>query len=136
MITYTNSLEQITVDQLQGGFFVGWPNPPSPATHLKLLNESYQVWLAMDGDEVVGFMTAISDGVLTAFIPLLEVLPAYQGHGIGSELSKRMLESLSHLYSVDLMCDPEVVPFYERQGMRPAGGMIIRNYQNQAGIIG
>ncbi len=29
-------------------------------------------------NKVVGFITAISDGVISAYIPLLEVLPKYQ----------------------------------------------------------
>ena len=63
---------------------------------------------------VVGFVTAISDGVLSAFIPLLEVLPAHQGQGIGSELVRRMLSELEDFYMVDLVCDPELEPFYRR----------------------
>ena len=133
MITYTDSVQSITAEQLAGGFFVGWPNPPSPETHLRILQGSFKVWLALDGDQVVGFITAISDGVLAAFIPNLEVLPDYKGQGIGTELTKRMLNSLDYLYSIDLMCDADVVPFYERLKLRPAGGMIVRNYQNQAG---
>lgn len=132
MIAYMDSLEGITAEQLTG-FFVGWPNPPSPEAHLRMLQGSYRVWLALDGERVVGFVTAISDGVLSAFIPAIEVLPAYQGRGIGSELMQRMLDSLSHLYSIDLICDEDVRPFYERMGMRPYSGMIHRNYDNQSG---
>lgn len=57
---------------------------------------------------VVGFVAAISDGVLTAFLSWLEVLPDYQGRGIGTRLLSRMLTELDHLYSVDLICDPEL----------------------------
>ena len=83
MISYTDSIEGVTAKMLRG-FFAGWPNPPSPGMHLKLLTNSYKVVLAIDDktDNVVGFITAISDGVLSAYIPLLEVLPAYQGQGI------------------------------------------------------
>jgi ribosomal protein S18 acetylase RimI-like enzyme len=135
MITYTDSLAGITPDRLRGGFFAGWPNPPSPETHLRLLTCSAHVELAMDDatGDVVGFITAISDGVLSAYIPLLEVLPAYQGRGIGSTLVRRMLERLRHLYMVDLLCDPDLQGFYARLGMRPATGMLVRNYDRQAG---
>jgi hypothetical protein len=34
---------------------------------------------------------------------------------------------------IDLMCDPAVQPFYERLGMRPVIGMVVRNYDRQAG---
>lgn len=134
MITYTHSLDGITADKLNG-FFVGWPNPPNPATHLRILQGSTHVWLAVDDElgNVVGFMTAISDGVSAAYIPHLEVLPAYKQQGIGSELVKRMLEGLKHIYMIDLMCDVDVQPFYQRFGMRPYSGMIFRNYDRQSG---
>lgn len=132
MVIYTDSLENITAEQLTG-FFVGWPNPPSPDVHLRMLQGSYRVWLALDGERVVGFVTAISDGVLSAFIPAIEVLPDYQGRSIGSELMQRMLTSLSHLYSIDVICDEDVQPFCQRLRMQPYSGMIQRNYVNQSG---
>mgnify|MGYP001067169522 FL=1 len=134
MIVYTDSLDGITAERLHG-FFVGWPNPPAPETHLKALSRSSAVVLAVDDGtgQVVGFVTAISDGVLAASIPLLEVLPVYQRQGIGSELVRRMLDRLRHYYAIDLMCDAELQPFYARFGMRPYTGMIVRNYDRQSG---
>jgi ribosomal protein S18 acetylase RimI-like enzyme len=133
-IRYACTAEGITPSHLDG-FFQGWPNPPSPETHLRLLEGSDHVVLALDPGTgaVVGFITAISDGVLTAHIPLLEVLPGYQGAGIGSELVRRMLEQLGDLYAVDLICDADVQPFYARLGMRPASAMMVRNYEHQPG---
>lgn len=134
MIRYTDTIEGITVDMLEG-FFEGWPNPPTPETHLRLLEQSDEVILAVDGTsgEVVGFITAISDGVLAAYIPLLEVRPAYRGQGIGTALVRRMLDRLDDLYMVDLLCDPALQPFYAALGMRPATGMMVRNYEQQSG---
>ena len=34
---------------------------------------------------------------------------------------------------VDLCCDPDRQPFYERFGMRAVTGMVLRNYERQAG---
>ena len=114
MITYTDSVSGVTSQDLQG-FFEGWPNPPSPQTHLELLQRSDHVVLAVDGEtgKVVGFATAISDGVLSAYIPFVEAHPAYQGQGIGKELISQMLGQLSDLYMIDLLCDPELRPFYQ-----------------------
>jgi ribosomal protein S18 acetylase RimI-like enzyme len=134
MIRYQTTLEGVITGQLQG-FFVGWPNPPSPATHRRLLQGSQHFILARDETvgRVVGFITALSDGVLSAYIPHLEVLPAYQGQGIGSELVRQMLGHLQRVYMVDLICDPELQPFYARLGMRPWTGMVVRNYDRQSG---
>jgi ribosomal protein S18 acetylase RimI-like enzyme len=127
VIDYTESLDGIEPRQLEG-FFVDWPHPPSPETHLRLLSGSDHIVLAIDVEigQVVGYVTALTDGVLSGFIPLLEVLPAYQGRGIGQALMTRMLDRLGHLPNVDLLCDPDVVPFYERIGMKPAQGMVLR----------
>lgn len=131
---YIQSAENITSSQLHG-FFVGWPNPPSLNTHLNLLKSSDYIVLAIDEEQnrVVGFITAISDGVLSAYIPLLEVLPEYQGRGIGKQLVEKMVASLRHLYMIDVLCDEELQPFYEKFTMVRAKGMIIRNYDRQSG---
>ncbi len=130
------TIENITADQLQG-FFVDWPNPPSPKTHLKLLQNSSKIVVAIDPstNKVVGFITAISDGVLSAYIPLLEVLPEYQAKGIGQLLVEKMLEQLDDIYMVDLCCDKHLIPYYEKFGMFQSTGMVKRNYKMQAGNI-
>ncbi|MBE0690535.1 MAG: GNAT family N-acetyltransferase [Anaerolineae bacterium] len=130
---YVTSLDGITADHLRGGFFEGWPNPPSPETHLRMLHNSSTVVLALDDDSVVGFVNAMSDNVLAAYIPLLEVLPNYRRQGIGGELMKRILDSLRHLYMIDLMCDPELQPFYAQFGMQRYSGMMMRNFDRQSG---
>lgn len=128
-IRYQDSLDGITPRHLSG-FFVGWSHPPSPETHLQLLAGSDHLLLAIDADsgQVVGFITAISDGVLSGFIPLLEVLPDWQGRGIGSALVRQMLARLSHLPNLDLMCDPELVGFYQRFGLMAGTGMMLRRW--------
>jgi ribosomal protein S18 acetylase RimI-like enzyme len=134
MISYTDSLAGVTSEHLQGGFFAGWPNPPSPIIHYRILANSAAIVLARtDNGDVVGFITAVSDHVSCAYIPHLEVLPAYQGQGIGSELVRRMFEKLRHLYMIDLVCDPSLQSFYERLGMKAVVGMVIRNYDRQSG---
>lgn len=131
---YKNSLEGIS-EKMLNGFFVGWPKPPAPHTHLRLLENSSHIVLAIDEKtkKVVGFITAISDGVLSAYIPLLEVLPGYQKRGIGKQLVSHMLKQLEDIYMVDLMCDKELQPYYEKLGMIKSTGMIVRNYKMQSG---
>ena len=128
MITYTDSIEGITSDMLRG-FFEGWRRTVTPTEHLRILDNSHAFQCAVDEEtgSVVGFITAVSDGILCAYLPLLEVLPAYRGQGIGTELVRRMFEKLDDIYMIDLMCDKELVRFYERFGFMSTRGMIIRN---------
>jgi ribosomal protein S18 acetylase RimI-like enzyme len=126
VVTYAVGTEHLTEDML-AGFFVGWPHPPTPAGHLAILRGSSHVITATQGDAVVGFVNALSDGLMAAFIPLLEVRPEYQGQGIGSELVRRMLGVLAPVYSVDVVCDLDVVPFYDRLAGQRLTGMAWRN---------
>jgi len=138
-IRYTNNITAITADMLDGGFFAGWPSHPDVNTHLRLLQNSYLAYVAIDAvaGKVVGFINAISDGVLSAYIPLLEVLPAFQGRGIGAELVKHTLADLSHLYMVDIACDEDKALFYEKCGAIIHGrACIYRNYDAQMGDSG
>lgn len=133
MIIYTDSLDGITADHLRGGFFAGWSRPLTPEIHLRTLHGATGVVLALDDatGHVVGYITMISDGVLSAFIPNIEVLKAYQGQGIGSELMRRMLDKLSRIPNIDLICDSDVQPFYQRFGMTLYTGMLIRKHDLQ-----
>jgi len=136
MINYTFTTRGISPEQLKG-FFDGWPNAPSPETHLRLLRNSDEIVLAIDQEtkRVVGFITAITDHVLSAYIPFLEVLPEYRGRGIGKELVDFMLARLGDLYMIDLLCDQELQAFYANHGMLEARGMMMRIYDNQSGTI-
>ena len=132
-ISFTGSVAGVDAKDLRG-FFDGWPDTPSPEKCLEMLGGSDHVVLALDekSGSVVGFVAAISDGVFCAFVPSLQVLPAYGGRGIGSEMFRRMLERLDDHYVVSLTCDPNLQPFYERFGMRPSGGMLLLNRDRRA----
>ncbi|MEU6548686.1 GNAT family N-acetyltransferase [Streptomyces sp. NPDC046915] len=128
VIRYTDDIADADESMLCG-FFAGWPKPPSPAQHLAVLRGSFRAVLAIDDAAgcVIGFVTMISDGVLTAAIPWLEVLPGHRGQGIGSELMRRILEGTERFYSVDLLCDAPQQPYYARFGMAPVPGAALRH---------
>jgi GNAT superfamily N-acetyltransferase len=115
VIAYSDSAAEVVPDDL-AGFFVGWPSPPPLDRRLELLRRSDAVSLAYDEGSLVGFATAITDDVLAAFIPFLEVLPSHQRQGIGTGLIERLLAQLDDLYMVDVVCDAPLEPFYARLG--------------------
>lgn len=127
MIEYRSDITDLSPEQIQG-FFVGWKNPFPPETHLRMLTGSDLVQVAIDTESgrVVGFIAALTDNVQGAFITLLEVLPDYQGRGVGKALMEKMLDRLSHIQTIELMCDADLVPFYTQFGMKPSGGMVLR----------
>ena len=135
MVQYHSDLSRVSTADLQG-FFSGWPDPPSPETHHRLLAGSshFMVAVPSGASQVVGFITAISDGVLSAYLSHLEVLPSYRGRRIASTLVRAMVERLAGIYMVDLICDPDVQPFYEALGFQRSSGMILRSYNAQSGL--
>jgi ribosomal protein S18 acetylase RimI-like enzyme len=127
-IRYATSTEGVRANELRG-FFAGWPDPPSPETLRRLLAGSDEVVLAFDDEAgtVVGFVTALTDRVLSAYIASLEVLPDYQKLGIADELLRRIVERVGDLRMIDAVPDPELEPFYKRAGFKRTAAMSIRN---------
>jgi ribosomal protein S18 acetylase RimI-like enzyme len=134
MIGYVDNLDNI-LPQMLIGFFVEFSRRPSSEKLFEMLNNSEYKILALDTEtnKVAGFINAISDHTLSAYIPLLEVLPAYRKQGIGKELVKRMIEKLKDYYMIDLCCDERMIKFYRKFGMKKMQAMSIRNYDNQIG---
>jgi ribosomal protein S18 acetylase RimI-like enzyme len=128
-IRYTTSLRGITAKKLDG-FFEGWKTPAGVNRHLQMLRGSDKVVLAIEtsSGRVVGLINALCDGVQSAFIPMLEVVPEYRRRQIGRELVRRMLEELKNYPCIDLSCEPERQAFYEKCGMRRSVGMMIREH--------
>ena len=111
------------------GFFIGWPTPPSTQRSLEILTAADEVILAWNAEQrLVGFVTALTDGTFAAYIALLEVLPPWQGLGIGQGLVVAMLDRLRTCYMIDLVCDPTLIPFYERLGATRLEGMVWRRH--------
>lgn len=134
-VAFTEKIDGVRADQL-AGFFLDWSQRPSAELHLSVLRRSDRVVIARDTQtgSVVGFVTALTDGLMAAYITLLEVRPGYQRRGIGTQLVQRMLESLAPLYMIDALCDEHVLPFYRRFGVTRAVGVAWRDASALAAI--
>lgn len=122
--------------ELLHGFFVGWPNPPSSEALVRILENSFCAYVAIESQsgKVIGFINSLSDGVLSCYIPLLEVLPEYQGQGIGAKLTDTLIHKINKFYMIDVCCDEDVVPFYKKRGFMQGNSMVLRNYKSQSGV--
>lgn len=82
------------------------------------LSHSLVIYLALDGDDVVGLIRLIGDGFSSVFVQDLIVLPSYQRQGIGSALMKQALEDFKEVYQVQLATEQteKNVGFYHSMG--------------------
>ena len=78
----------------------------------------------VDDDRLVAFARALTDTVAAAIIFDVIVAPDLRGTGLGDQLMRRLLArpELARVCSVELVCQPDLVPFYERFGFTDAVG--------------
>ena len=76
----------------------------------------------------MGFLTAISDGAMHAFITLVEVIDSHQGQGIGKNLMKLAISYFKGYYDIVLITDPDKEAFYKKFGFNEIYGMHIRDF--------
>ena len=98
---------------------VGWTNYTNqPQILEQALSHSLVIYLALDGDAVVGLIRLVGDGFSSVFVQDLIVLPSYQRQGIGSSLMKEALEDYKDAYQVQLVTEQteKNVGFYRSMG--------------------
>ena len=85
---------------------VGWTNyTHQPQMLEQALSHSLAIYLALDGDAVVGLVRLVGDGFLSVFVQDLIVLPSHQRQGIGGVLMKEALKDYKDAYQVQLVTD-------------------------------
>ena len=98
---------------------VGWTNYTHQSEMLEqALSHSLVIYVALDGDAVVGLIRLIGDGFSSIFVQDLIVLPSYQRQGIGSNLMKEALADYKDAYQVQLATDEseKTLGFYRSLG--------------------
>ena len=98
---------------------VGWTNYTNQPQMLEqALSHSLVIYLALDGDAVVGLVRLVGDGFSSVFVQDLIVLPSYQRQGIGSALMKQALEDFKEAYQVQLVTEEteRTLGFYRAMG--------------------
>ena len=98
---------------------VGWTNyTHQPEMLEQALSHSLAIYVALDGDAVVGLIRLVGDGFSSVLVQDLIVLPIYQRQGIGSVLMKEALEDFKEAYQVQLATEQteKNVGFYRSMG--------------------
>ena len=98
---------------------VGWTNYTDQSEMLEqALSHSLAIYVALDGDTVVGLIRLVGDGFSSVLVQDLIVLPSYQRQGIGSLLMKEALEDYKDAYQVQLVTEQieKNVVFYRSMG--------------------
>ena len=98
---------------------VGWTNYTHQTQMLEqALSHSLAVYMALDGDAVVGLIRLVGDGFSSVFVQDLIVLPSYQRQGLGSALMKEALKDYKDAYQVQLVTEEteKNVGFYRSLG--------------------
>jgi ribosomal protein S18 acetylase RimI-like enzyme len=115
----------VDIEQLAALFVsAGWHDRAADRARLRqqLLGAMFVV-SAWEGDHLVGFARAISDGATNAYISTVAVLPEYRGRGIGRELIRRLTSGREGIVFV-LHARPEVTAFYLKCGFQQADNML------------
>ena len=98
---------------------VGWTNYTNQPQMLEqALPHSLAVYLAFDGEKIMGLIRLVGDGFSSVFVQDLIVLPSYQRRGIGSLLMKEALKDYKDAYQVQLVTEEteSTLGFYRSMG--------------------
>ena len=98
---------------------VGWTNYTNQPQMLeKSLSHSLAIYVARDGEEIVGLVRLVGDGFSSVFVQDLIVLPSYQRQGIGSNLMKEALADYKDAYQIQLATEQteKTLGFYRSLG--------------------
>ena len=117
---------------------VGWTNYTNqPQMLAQALSHSLAIYLARDGEKIVGLVRLIGDGFSSVFVQDLIVLPSYQRQGIGSTLMKQALFDYKDTYQIQLATEEseKTLGFYRSLGFETLSsfqctGMIWVNRKN------
>jgi ribosomal protein S18 acetylase RimI-like enzyme len=96
----------------------GWPSPTQrPADSLFAWQHSWPALVAIEGEQVVGFVRGLTDGAITMYIAEMAVDGQLRGRGIG----RALLDTCHALFPgvrLDLLATHDARAFYMACGFR------------------
>lgn len=106
-----------TREQLEALFLsVKWSSGAYPDKLVRAMHGFETVISAWAGDQLVGMVCAMDDGVMNAYVHYLLVHPDFQDAGIGRELMARIKAVYSDYLRICLIAYDDEAHFYENCG--------------------
>lgn len=96
-----------------------WANGRPDADIARVLAGSAVQVGAWEGDRLVAFARAVTDGRVCALVEDVVVDGEHRGAGLGSRLVERLLAELAEVVTVLVIADDRTAPFYARLGFGP-----------------
>lgn len=114
-------IHEFGIDDLKDLFLsVEWSSGHFPEKLQIAMRNFETVISAWDGDNLVGMICAMDDGIMTAYVHYLLVRPEYQDRGIGKELVSRVKEIYDNYLRIVVVGYDEEIGFYESCGFEKA----------------
>lgn len=95
-----------------------WMSDRTPADVERLLANSDLAFAVLDDDKLVGFARVLTDYTYVALMLDVIVDESHRGTGVGAVLLDAVVDhpALADVRSLELVCQPDLVPFYRRWG--------------------
>jgi ribosomal protein S18 acetylase RimI-like enzyme len=123
-IVYKDTKE-FSCEELKDLFLsVEWSSGRFPEKLKIAMCNSDSVYSAWEGDQLIGLVNAMSDGIMNAYFQYLLVHPAYQGRGVGKKLVSLMLEHYSSYLRKTLIAYDTAAGFYKSCGFSAGEGIV------------
>jgi len=80
---------------------------------------------AWEGQNLIGFARAVSDGKFRAYVEDVVVYKEHQKNGVGKEIVSRLLNELSDIDVVSLFCEEPLIDFYKDNGFKQGKSKVV-----------